>query len=151
MRKVVLGITGIPGSGKSAAASYVSVKVIDADAIGHALLKLPQIRKKLRSRWGNKILVNRKLSRIAIRKIIVSSKRERMFLNEVMHPPMSKVIKEKIRKHAEGLIVVDAALLFEAEWDTFCDYTVCIVAPLAEIKKRIPKDQQKNWHLWCKA
>ena len=66
-KKVVIGITGRTGSGKSLACKWINTHItnvehIDCDEIGHDVLEIPDIKTKLLNTFGNSIEENNKMT-----------------------------------------------------------------------------------------
>jgi dephospho-CoA kinase len=62
MRPAVIGITGGIASGKSFVAAEMARHggvVIDADQLGHEVLRMPDVIEAARRRWGDKIVTER--------------------------------------------------------------------------------------------
>ena len=67
------------------------------------------------------------------------------FWNQLTHPLIAREIEREINHWAgEGKIfaLLDAALLFESNWDRLCDATLFIDAPLAI---RLERTKNRNW------
>ncbi len=149
MPKFIIGVTGIPESGKSTFCKGLSVYTIDADGIGHILLRNPSVQKKLVQRWGTNIVShNAAVARKNIAQIVFTDEKELQFLNSVMHPVMTKIIKNTIESAKATVIAIDAALLFEAGWDKLCTLTVCIICPPEIIASRT---SNLAWKKMCSA
>jgi dephospho-CoA kinase len=126
-KSLAIGLTGGPGVGKSEVAKILAeygAVIISADKIGHDLLVKNKIVKlKLIQLLGDQILIDGKLNRPAIGKIVFNNPDTMRSFNEVMHPPLLKSLKNELRnkimRGTNRLIVVDAALIFEwgiANW-----------------------------------
>ncbi|MEW6101014.1 MAG: dephospho-CoA kinase [Candidatus Omnitrophota bacterium] len=130
-KKVVIGLTGTFGCGKSTVAKIFKshgATVIDADRLAHRVLRTDkEVYRKAVKAFGKSILskdknINRKkLGTIVFRKANYLKK-----LNKIIHPRVIKVIKEKLRKSANGLIVLDAPLLIEAGLENIVDKLVVV-------------------------
>ena len=151
--KAVVGIVGGIGAGKSTAArefGRLGCEVIDADAIGHALLGEEGVRDELRQRWGERIFdANGAVDRRRLGKLVFEGATELEALNEIMHP--------RIRRRMEGqiadagcnpgvrAIILDAAVLFEAAWDDLCTHVVFVYAPGVTRAERVA--HQRGWSI----
>jgi dephospho-CoA kinase len=139
----VVGLVGGIGSGKSAAASILAglgAFVLDADAIGHTLLEQSPARDRVLERFGENILgpyteegVRRPIDRRALGAIVFSNPGSLRDLEAILHPLMRRTFERAIgresRRQRAPLIVLDAAILYEAGWDTLCDAVVFVDAP----------------------
>jgi dephospho-CoA kinase len=138
----VVGLIGGIGSGKSVASTTLAglgAFVLDADAIGHVLLEQSPGRDRVLERFGEAILdpfgevgVRRAIDRKALGAIVFSSPGALRDLEFILHPLMArtfeKAISRECRKQRVPLVVLDAAILYEAGWDTLCDSVVFVDA-----------------------
>ena len=89
----------------------------------------------------NETTVNRKKAA----EIVFSSEEELRKLNDIIHPPMIKLIKEKVKsaliQNKYPMIVVDAALIFEAGVEKRFDYIVTVSASIENIIKRLSEQK----------
>ena len=139
--KYVIGLTGGSGAGKSAVSEFLKEKgatVIDADAISREITKeggiaLPAIDKAFPG-----VIKDGVLDRKALGRIVFADSFKLSLLNEITHKYIKKLTEEKIKK-ADGLIVLDAPLLFEAGEDVLCDKIVFVTADEEVRIKRIMK------------
>jgi len=129
---LILGLVGGIASGKSVVANVLrdmGAVVLDADKAGHFVLREPELIAELRKRWGDGILDSSgQVSRRAVAKIVFAqgNEAERKFLERLTHPRIEALLKqelEAVRNSPEPppVLVIDAALLFEAGWDKLCD------------------------------
>ena len=134
----IIGITGPSGSGKGICCEYfrsIGIPCIDTDTVYHDLLLPPsECAKELVLRFGKDILrEDQTVDRQKLAAIVFSDDNGRSLedLNRISH----KYVKEKTltllneyRKDQKKAAVVDAPLLFEAEFDAFCDFTIAVLA-----------------------
>src|SRR3989344_8046141 len=122
--EMIIGITGPIGSGKTTVAKLFSRRHfsrIDADEIGHELLKNSQIKNKIIKEFGNEILDNRKtIDRNKLGNIVFNDDRKLKKLNSIMHLTIINEIKNQIKiiqtKCGDNVkIIIDAPLLFETK------------------------------------
>lgn len=57
-------------------------------------------------------------------------------LQEIIYTPAHDIVKLEIEDATEKAVVVESSLLFEVEFNQYCDYTVYLFTPLADRKKR---------------
>ncbi|MBC7186810.1 MAG: dephospho-CoA kinase [Calditrichaeota bacterium] len=142
---IVVGLTGGIGSGKSAVARLLSrygLPIIDADAVGHEVTSSdPTVQAALRDAFGEQIFApGGGLRREQLAAIVFADPQARQRLNAIVHPPMRQRIDAQVAAClAEGhpIVVVDAALLGEADLVSHMDYLVVVYAPLKERVERI--------------
>lgn len=145
-RKIVLaGLTGGAGSGKSTAAGYfrgLGAKVIDADRIGHGLLKAGSpCHDKVIKAFGPGIAAGGRINRKALGKVVFGNKREMRKLNRIVHPCILTDIKNKIEKIKnggfKGLVIVDAALIVPWGLQKKLDILIVVDTPVKTRLERL--------------
>lgn len=126
----VIGIGGNIGAGKTTLAKIfqeLSAKVIDADKIGWSLLKKSSktYHKIIRS-FGKSILdKNQNINRKKLGKIVFAHTKKLKSLNQIIHPLLLTKLRQKIRKQ-KGVVILDAALLFNWELEKEMDASVLV-------------------------
>lgn len=123
---LVIGLTGSIGTGKSEAARYLAqlgAEVIDADQVGHeAYTPQSEAWHNVVGAFGKEILdSNGEVDRKKLGDIVFSNPDQLSRLNQIMHPLMARMVAEEIedlRGQGVEVAVVEAALLFEAGWDS---------------------------------
>lgn len=140
MKRVIFGITGTTGSGKTTISKEfekLGVKVIDADRIYHSLVeKTTPCLLEICEFFGKEILLLQGgLDRKALAKIVFSDREKLKRLEKITH----KHIKAQILKEIEGFSVcaIDAAVLIGSEIAQLCEWIVAVVADKNIRKKRI--------------
>jgi dephospho-CoA kinase len=144
LSKMVIGLTGPTGAGKSTVAAAwekAGCVVVDADKIAREAVSQPACVAELKAEFGNDIVdetgaLDRRL--LAKRAFISPSKTER--LNAITHPKIMEEVTKQIslfRRSKVKAIILDAPLLFESGADQLCDTTVAVTAPLEVRRNRI--------------
>lgn len=152
----VLGLIGGIGAGKSQVASALEAKgslVLDADAVGHALLEQRPAREAVLRRFGPAILDNSapqgtlRVDRRALGALVFSQPRALRDLEAILHPRMRRTFERAIARAARRgqakAVVLDAAILLEAGWNALCDRLVFVTAPRATRLARLAA--QRGW------
>lgn len=140
----MVGLAGGIGSGKSSVAAFFrkwGARVVDADLIGHRVLDHTPIRARLVSAWGRSILDGSRVDRAALARVAFRSKRAIARLNRIVHPAIRREIRRQVAR-ARGWVVLDAALLFEAGEDRWCDRVVYVRSPRAV---RLRRTAARGW------
>ncbi|MDD2703362.1 MAG: dephospho-CoA kinase [Candidatus Omnitrophica bacterium] len=141
-QKVIIGITGSFGSGKTTVARMFKrrgVSVVDADKIAHCFLKPGQdVYRRLTGVFGAGILNRAK--RIDTRRladIVFNDGRALAKLNRITHPAIIESIRNKIRASTCPLLVLDAPLLIEAGLAGTVDFIIVVKATRANQTRRV--------------
>src|SRR3989338_455046 len=143
-KRIILGLTGSFGSGKSTVAGIFrshGAKIIDADKIAHKLIKpWTKIYKKIINIFGKDILKkNRAIDRGKLARIVFNNKLLLKRLNKIVHPEVIRVIQEKIKTSPEREIILDAPLLIEAGLEKIADKLIVVTITREKQIKRICK------------
>ncbi len=112
--RVVIGLTGNIGSGKTTAADYFvrrGARLINADKIGRRLL--PAIAREAIKRLGSQVASGTRLDPVKLRTAVFSDPKKLRILNRLSHPRLVREIRDRLRRIRSGIVVIDAALLFE--------------------------------------
>ena len=118
----VIGLTGGIGSGKSTVSQFLAelgAVILDADKIGHELYQPDTATwRELVKTFGSGILAeNNTIDRKKLGAIVFSNAAELKQLNAIIHPRITKLLKQRIadyRRKGASVIVLDAPVLFEA-------------------------------------
>jgi len=125
----VIGLTGSIGTGKSEAARQLEAlgaSIISADEVGHeAYTPNTEAWEQVIAAFGDDILQDDgDIDRRKLGAIVFSDPSQLEKLNQIMHPRMARMVSDKIgvlRDQGVNVVVVEAALLFEAGWDTLVE------------------------------
>ncbi len=141
-RKIVIGVTGSFGSGKTTVANILrsfGARIIDADRIARRFLAGgTRTYQKITGIFGTTILKKDKtIDRRKFAAIVFADKRLRNKLNSLIHPQVIRIIKRKIRDSSAGVIVLDVPLLIEAGLKNLVDKLVVVKINRTEQIKRL--------------
>ena len=145
---LAVAITGGIGSGKSEAARIfgsLGTKILYADQLAANLVDAqPEIRNRIRREFGARALSpDGTLNRKVMAQLVFKDSRLKEKLDAIVHPPVLEAIKREIEKFkrsgSEAILMVEAALIFEAGAADFFDYVVVVDAPEEERIARIMK------------
>ena len=150
---LVVGLTGGIAAGKSTVSALLSQKgahIIDADSVGHAVIEPEgEAYPAVIITFGTDMLDgDGKISRKKLGDLIFSDPDAREKLNQISHPCMANLMADEIhairardRHLRPPLIVLDAAILFEAKWDHLCDAIWAVhVTPELAIERMINRN-----------
>ncbi len=120
---LVLGLTGNIGCGKSSLSKIFEEKgiaIIDADIISRKILEDRETLNEVYKEFGEDIKNNNgELNRKKLASIVFNDDNQLKKLNNITHPRIKNNIYSKIQSYKNDkntLVVVDAALLIEAEY-----------------------------------
>ena len=143
---MVIGLTGLIGSGKSTAAQVFKANgfvIIDADQIGREVVNQnKELLAKLVKLFGRDILdKNNKLNRSQLAQKAFVNDHSRLKLNKAVHPYLLRELKAELSnlKKLKKNVVIDAALLLDWGMEKACDYVFLIHASEVTRRNRIIK------------
>lgn len=132
----VIGVTGPSGAGKSLFCSYLEEMGclhLDCDKIYHSLVDSPsECTRALEAEFGASVIKpDGSLDRIALGAIVFAPGADdrRKKLNEISHAFVLSEVRKAIKSTEKSCAIIDAPLLFEADFDKECDLTVALLAP----------------------
>jgi dephospho-CoA kinase len=132
----VIGLTGGMGSGKSTVSQLLAESgavIIDADKVGHEAYQ-PNTKtwQELVATFGRQIVAqDGSIDRKKLGAIVFGSPEQLEQLNRIVHPRMFEMMKERIEQYRQQgvkVVVLDAAILFEANWTPLVDKIWVVVA-----------------------
>jgi dephospho-CoA kinase len=148
-RPAVIGLVGGIGSGKSEVARLIVARggvLVDADRIGHEVLREPGVKEEVRARWGEAVFgpdgeVDRGRLADEVFAESAESGRDIEALNRIVHPELLRRVRgavAEVRQEARApWVLVDAALLLEWGLDGVCDVVVFVDASAEERRRRV--------------
>jgi dephospho-CoA kinase len=128
--RVVIGIGGKIGAGKTMVGRIfgeLGAQYISADEIGWDVLS--EIGEALQAKFGEAIMSGKRIDKKKLRELVFMDPEKLRFLNRASHPVLIRRIIEKIEAVRSGMVVIDAALLFDwPEVYEAVDYAVLVRA-----------------------
>jgi dephospho-CoA kinase len=134
----VIGLTGGIASGKSTVSRMLrdlGAEIIDADRIGHEVVApgCPALAEVIQAFGPDYLLPDGSLDRTALGALVFNDNRARETLNRVMFPRIRENLEMRLRALQRRppraqIVVVEAAVLVEAEWTRSVDRVVVIRA-----------------------
>ena len=134
--KLVIGLTGGIGSGKTAASDYLASKgadVVDADICARIVVETgkPAL-KKIAKHFGEDILLSSgELDRAKLRSIIFNSPEEKRWLESLLHPLIRAEIITQLNSSQSSYAIFVSPLLLETDQFKLCDRILVIDVPEA--------------------
>jgi dephospho-CoA kinase len=141
----VIGLTGGIGSGKTQASRFLEEQgaaVINADILGHEAYE-PNTKawQEVVNSFGEEVLApTGEVDRKKLGKIVFNDAEALGRLNAIMRPRIHEMVAERIGKLGEegrGVVVVEAALLLEANWTPLVDEVWVTAAPEEQVLQRL--------------
>ncbi|MFT3870537.1 MAG: dephospho-CoA kinase [Nibricoccus sp.] len=128
---MLLGLTGGIGCGKSTAARFfveAGFRRIDTDeVIKNEVHAQPEVIAALRLKFGSEAIgTDGRINRPAVAKIVFADANALTWLEELTHPRLRVLVREKLEAHPELDHVVEVPLLFEKHLENWFDFTVCV-------------------------
>tara|TARA_Y100000590_G_C15723153_1_gene1014197 strand:+ start:1497 stop:2099 length:603 start_codon:yes stop_codon:yes gene_type:complete len=142
---ISIGLTGGMGSGKTEASRILSdlgADIIYADEVGHrAYLQNTETWQELVANFGEGILqADGEIDRRKLGAIVFSDREHLDKLNSIVHPRMYRMLQEMLRGFSENgakVVVLEAAILIEADWLSLVDEVWAIEVPELVAVERI--------------
>ncbi len=143
-KKLVIGLTGGYGSGKSTVTEIfrrLGAKTESADHLAHrALLPGTPTFKRILRTFGPEVRSRSGgLDRARLAAIVFKNPAARRRLEKIVHPFVVAQHKKTIRKHIKGVLVLEIPLLFEAGLRRLADKVVVVTAPASVRMRRLAK------------
>jgi dephospho-CoA kinase len=147
---LTIGVTGGIGSGKTTVTKFLEelgAPIIDADKVGHAIY-VPDgpAYSEVIAAFGRGILApDGTIDRRKLGPIVFADADALKRLNSIVHPKMFTRMHEMIghlRANGErNPIVVEAAILIEANWQALFDEIWLVIASKAQVVERIERER----------
>ncbi len=141
----VIGLTGGIGSGKSTVSQCLAelgAVILDADKVGHEAFKPnTEAWQEVVAAFGRQIIApGGEVDRKKLGEIVFGNPESLSRLNQIMHPRMYDMVKaqlEEYRRQGVDVVVLEAAVLIEANWTSLVDEVWVTVAPEAAVLERL--------------
>ncbi len=149
---LTIGLTGGIGSGKSTVTKFLAAlgaPIIDADKVGHAIYAPggPAYNDMLGA-FGHEIVgPDGTIDRKKLGPIVFADPEALKRLNSIVHPKMFTRMREMVQQlRGEGVrdpVLVEAAILIEANWQPLFDEIWLVVASRERVIERIERDRTR--------
>ncbi len=141
----VIGLTGGIGSGKSTVSQCLAelgAVILDADKVGHeAFMPDTEAWHEVVAAFGRQVIApGGEIDRKKLGEIVFSQPESLSRLNQIMHPRMYDMMKTRIeeyRRQGVDVVVIEAAILIEANWTPLVDEVWVTVAREAAVLERL--------------
>jgi dephospho-CoA kinase len=129
-----IGITGGVCTGKSTFCGCLreilpAAKFFNADEAAHTLVELPEVKQKIREKFGSEIFPSDgALNRAKLRAIIFADAAKKRALERILHPRIRRQWRAEAKKHRNSpdFFFADIPLLYETGGETLCDRVVVV-------------------------
>ena len=145
-KRVVVGLTGGIGSGKSAAAEIFracGIEVIDADTLAREVVEPGQpALSDIAAHFGSDILTAEgHLDRAAMRKIVFSNPEHKSWLEKLLHPLIAELLQRRLNATKSPYAILESPLLLETEQHKLVDRVLVIdVNPEIQVDRSVRRD-----------
>lgn len=146
MAKLIIGLTGGIGSGKSAASACfeaLGITVVDADIVAREVVEpgRPALA-SIENHFGSDILLDDgNLNRARLREIIFTSPEEKAWLEQLLHPLIREEIIQQLNPAQSDYAILVSPLLFETDQHSLCTRTLLIDLP---VEMQIDRASQRD-------
>ena len=134
-RRLILGLTGGIGTGKSSVAAEfknLGICIVNADEGSRAVVEpgKPAL-SKIASQFGDQIILSDgSLDRAALREIIFKNTSKKQWLEELLHPIIRDWIVEHLNDSDSPYVILESPLLLETDQHELVDFTLLIDLPV---------------------
>jgi len=148
---LTIGLTGGIGSGKSEASGILrelGALVIDADIVGHETYRNGQPAwDEIVEAFGDEVVgSDGEIDRRELGKIVFDDPGSLKRLTDIVWPKIREGLKDRMAGERDGgdteVLVVEAAVLFEAGWENLFDEIWVVTAPEKGVLERL--ERQRN-------
>ena len=145
-KKIIVGLTGGIGSGKSAAAEIFracGIEVIDADTLAREVVEPGQpALSDITAHFGSDILTAQgHLDRPALRKIVFSNPAHKSWLENLLHPLIAELLQRRLNATKSPYAILESPLLLETEQYKLVDRVLVIdVNQKVQVDRSVRRD-----------
>lgn len=140
---ILVGITGIIGSGKTTVSNMLSqegIPAIDLDRLGKEITDYDEVIRDIEEVFGTEYIANKKVDIVKLRTIAFVDVKTRKKLEAIIHPRVRAELWKKIEHYRDmgaRVVVVDAPLLYETGMYKSMDKVVVVSADMDKIRERL--------------
>ncbi|MCR5647761.1 MAG: dephospho-CoA kinase [Acholeplasmatales bacterium] len=129
--KLIIGVTGGIASGKSNVCNIISQEgypVIDCDKITAQLsVKGGPLYNVIVEKFGEDFLLDDgELDRKKLAKQIFNNAASKQILDSITHPIIKDEVDRQISEIKDGIVFLEAPLLYESKFNDMCDKVICV-------------------------
>jgi len=144
---VILGITGLAGSGKSTLCNLMrpyGFHHISADSIGHIVLEEKSVQQELQVAFGDDVVIDGEVQRKNLAKRAFIDRAQTEKINSILHPKIRTKILRTLSEHSDDQVdtTLEAALLCETGLVELCDRSIFMTCPF---ESRLERVKSRGW------
>lgn len=152
----IVGITGAIGCGKTTLSSLfnkMGYEVFDADKQVAEIYKNDDFLFQLKNVFP-KVFKNSIIDKKLLRKVVFSNQQELLRLENIIEPFLEKKFNDNIKEVSskEGILFIDAVLLFEKKWNRYCQKVICVTVDDDIQKQRVIQrdgiSEEEFWNIY---
>lgn len=132
-QKLIVGITGGIGSGKSVVSRLLNMlgySVYDSDSKAKRLNDTDEeVKRALTLAFGSDLYENGLLNRPKLASLIFQSDSNRQLVNAIIHPAVKRDFLRWAEAQNSDIVFLEAAILYESGFDAFMNKVVAVAAP----------------------
>ena len=125
----VMGLTGNISCGKSSVSKMLASRgaiIVDADLLSREIYEYDDVLEEMKLSFPE-ALVNGRVDRRVLAGIVFSDKTRLEDLNRISHKKIYELVCQSLERNRDrDLVVIDAALLLEAKFDSLADKVVLV-------------------------
>tara|TARA_R110001583_G_scaffold34784_3_gene116412 strand:- start:6929 stop:7528 length:600 start_codon:yes stop_codon:yes gene_type:complete len=144
--RIIIGLTGGIGSGKSTVANEfiaLGIDVVDADKVARQVVEPGQkALSEIELYFGTDVInAAGQLDRAKLRDIIFKSEIKKQWLNNLLHPIIRDALLTQIASAESKYVILEAPLLLENKLTQYTDVTLVVdVAETLQIERAMQRD-----------
>ncbi|WP_413693686.1 dephospho-CoA kinase [Psychromonas sp. KJ10-2] len=148
--RVIIGLTGGIGSGKSTVAKEfkaLDIDIVDADLVAREVVAAGQpALAEIELYFGQQVIdENGGLNRAMLRQIIFSSEQKKQWLNDLLHPLIREAILAQLAQAESQYVILEAPLLLENKLTQYTDFTLVVDVPeTLQIERAMQRDNNSR-------
>ncbi|MDR1545012.1 MAG: dephospho-CoA kinase [Prevotellaceae bacterium] len=131
-QKIIIGLTGGIGSGKSVVARMLEnygIPVYNSDERAKMIMQTDKaVRRMLIFDFGKEVFINNELNRDFLAKKVFTSAENLKKLNKIVHPVLIDDFKKWTEKQQLRLMAMESAVIFESGLEQNFDFTIGVFA-----------------------
>lgn len=147
--QLALGLTGGIGTGKSYVARFfeqLGIPIYYADEEAKKFYYDKEVIEEIEKKIDSQIVVNGSIDFTKLKKILFSNKKKRISLEKIIHPRVKEDFLRWKEEQENEIVIMEAALIFEANFQTLFHYVITVDAP-EELRIQRISQRNPNWTL----